>query len=353
MTPEERDGTSKRWRRLSSRWMTPAELWRANVQRWVDAGIVTPAQGDEILSAQCGDEPGRIVSDTLSRSQELIAYGVLLIVAASAVLYVGHFWQTMGRGGHLSVALLVAVDALIVGDSVVRLAGGSARRLGGLLWLVATIAVATSVSDVMGTGEGQHALRLLVIGLSVLVSSVLLWRNRNRPLQFLSAVTGLILTLSGLAAVGRIHVSSTQLALVLWLCALGVALASLRWLRPAITALVVAEVAGCVGAFSLSFPHHFVGVVLGLVTTVAAAALGAILERSLIIVLGVLGFFMFDIRGFSIYLRSSDAALGAGVLGLLVVCVAIWYAANHKERDARANDMRALVDVDGELSVSS
>ena len=71
------------------------------------------------------------------------------------------------------------------------------------------------------------------------------------------------------------------------------------------------------------------------------------------IVLGVLGFFMFDIRGFSIYLRSSDAALGAGVLGLLVVCVAIWYAANHKERDARANDMRALVDVDGELSVSS
>ena len=337
------------------RWTTPAEQWRANVQRWVDAGIVTQAQGDEILSMQRGDAPvDSSAPEVLSRSQELLSYCALLVLALSAILFLSHYWASIGRSGHLSVALLVAADALIVGSTVVALGGGGARRLGGLLWLIATLGVATSVSDVMGTGaQHHHGLGPLVVGVTVLLTSVFLWRNQNRPLQFLSAVTGFILTLSGIATVGRVHATPTQLALFVWLCALVVGLASLRMIRPALTALVVAEVGCCVGALSLSFPHHLGGIALGIVTTVLAVALGVVLERPLVVAIGGLGFFMFDIRAFSIYLRSSNAALGAGVLGLIIVCVGLWHAAHTVALERRGARIRVPTTVDNELLVSS
>jgi hypothetical protein len=355
MTPENRDDRGARRRRLIDRWTTPAEQWRVNVQRWVDAGIVTQVQGDEILSMQRSEAPvDPSPPDVLSRSQEFLSYCVLLVIAMSAILFLNHYWASIGRSGHLSVALLVATDALIVGSTIVALGGGGARRLGGLLWLIATVGVATSASDVMGPGAQQHpGLRLLVVGLTVLLTSVLLWRNQNRPLQFLSAVTGFILTLSGIATMGRVHATPTQLALFIWLCALAIGLASLQMIRPALTALVVAEVGCCVGALSLSFPHHLGGVVLGIVTTVLAVALGVVLERPLVIVTGALGFFMFDIRAFSIYLKSSNAALGAGVLGLIIVCVGLWHAAHTVVRERRGARSCVQTTVDNEMLASS
>jgi hypothetical protein len=107
-------------------------------------------------------------------------------------------------------------------------------------------------------------------------------------------------------------------------------------IRPAITALVVGLFGCSVAAFSLSFPHHLVGVVLGIVTAVAATVVGVVIERPLVIALGGLGFFMFDIRGFSIYLRSSSAAAGAGVLGLLIAVLGLSHAAQTLTRERRA-----------------
>jgi hypothetical protein len=206
----------------------------------------------------------------------------------------------------------------------------------------------------MGLGAlHHHGLGLLVVGLTLLLMSALLWRNQNRPLQFLSAATGFILTLSGVATMGRVHATPTQLALFIWLCALALGLASLQILRPALTALVVAEVGCCVGALSLSFPHHLGGVALGIVTTALAVALGVVLERPLVIVIGGLGFFMFDIRAFSIYLRSSNAALGAGVLGLIIVCVGLWHAAHTEVLERRRARVRVQTTIDNELLASS
>jgi hypothetical protein len=354
MTPEERHDRSVRWRRLIERWTTPAERWRANVQRWVDAGIVTRAQGDEILAAQRGDTSVELsTSKHLSRFQEFLAYGLILVLSLSAVLYLHHYWATMGRYGHLSVAVLVAADALIVGYAFVSL-GGGARRLGGFLWLVATMGVVTSVSDVMGTGaRHHHGLGLLVVGATLLVTSVLLWRNQDRPLQFLSTVAGFTLTLSGVATVARVHATPTQLALFVWLCGLAIGLASLQLIRPALTALVMSEVGCSVGALSLTFAHHLEGVALGIATTVLAVGLGVVLEYPLAVVLGGLGFFMFDIRAFSIYLRSSDAALGAGVLGLIIVCVGLWQATHTMTSERRGALDRTPTTVDDELLASS
>lgn len=354
MTPEERDEQGVRRRRIMERWSTPAEQWRSNVQRWVDAGIVTQGQGDEILSMEQSDAPAQPSSfDVIALTPELLSYGLLLVLATSATLFLSHYWANIGRGGHLSVALLVAVDALAVGWTIDTLSGGGARRLGGLLWLIATVEVATAVSDVMGTGATHPGLRVLVVGFTLLLTSVVLWRNQNRPLQFLSAVTGFMLTVSGIATLSEVHPTPTQLAVFVWLCGFTIGVASLKLLRPAFTALVVAEVGCCVGALSLSFPHQLDGVTLGIVTTVLAVVLGFILVRPLVIVLGVLGFFGFDIRVFSIYLKSPNAALGAGVLGLLVVIVGLWHAAHTAVRERREARVGEATTADNELWVSS
>jgi hypothetical protein len=237
-----------------------------------------------------------------------------------------------------------------VGATLISLANAAERRLGGLLWLIATIAFATLTSDVMWAGPRGHlGPRLLVVGLTVLITSVLLWRNQNRPLQFLSAVTGFILTVCGGASVARVHVSSTELALFTVLCALALAVSSLLKLRPALTALVVAEIGCGVGSLALSFPHPLGGVVLGLVSSVVAVAVGIVVVRPLPVVLGALGFFMFDIRAFSIYLRSSNSAIGAGVLGLIVVCAGLWHAAHTEVRERRELSTRVPATLDQEL----
>jgi hypothetical protein len=44
---------------------------------------------------------------------------------------------------------------------------------------------------------------------------------------------------------------------------------------------------------------------------------------------------MFDFRIFAIYLRSTDAALGAFVLGLVLVLVALWRAQHATTRASR------------------
>jgi hypothetical protein len=315
----------------------PTDQWRTHVQRWVDSEFVRRVRGDEILTLQPSDpRDAHPQADAITRSQESLSYCLFLLLLVSADLFLSPYWAAIGRAGHVTVALLVGSDALIVGASLITLWGAPARRLGGLLWLIATVAFATLTADVLWTGPREHpGLHLMVVGLTVLITSVLLWRNQNRPLQFLSAVTGFILTVCGIATAGRVHVSASGLALIVVLCALALAVAGLRTLRPAPTALVVAEIGCSVGSLALSFPHPLVGVVLGLVTTVVAVALGVVLVRPLLVVLGALGFFMFDIRAFSIYLRSSNSAIGAGVLGLIIVCAGLWHAVHTEVRERR------------------
>ena len=354
MNPDERQEGASRWRRLVERWTTPGDQWRTSVARWVDSGIVTRAHGDEILSLQRGDVANdRTDPDALSASHEILSYCFLLVLGISSTLFLGHYWMSMGRGGHVSVALLVSADTLIVGATIVELTGPSARRLGGLLWLIGTIGVATSVSDIVTTGAQEIGPRLIFVGLATLVTSVLLWRNQNRPLQFLSAVVGLLLTLCGLATVSRMHITTTQLALFLWLCGFTLGLLSWRLIRPAGTALVVSMLGCSVAALSLSFPHHLAGLALGLMASIAGVALGVVLERPFVLVLGVLGFFMFDIRAFTLYLRSANAALGAAVIGIVIMLVGLWHGAHTLARERDDNRLHAPSAADNELIASS
>ncbi|MEO9180505.1 MAG: DUF2157 domain-containing protein, partial [Acidimicrobiales bacterium] len=326
-------GTNER-RRPTIRWNEPVDEWRHKVQQWVDAGIVTPSQAQEILKiedrdvSRSGTPTSRADSARgVSPLAELAWYLAILLVAACATFFVGHFWSQLGVAGHLSIGLVIGVVGLCAGVVVRQMGDDGAQRLGSFLWLFGTGGVAIAMSAAIDrAGRHDRGLSLLAVGLAVLLLSGALWRNRERPLQFLSAIVGLTLTLSGAGVVGHLQATSSEISLVVWFTAMAIGLMSLQMLRPALTGLVVAEFGTLVGAFALSFPNHVAGVALGLISAIAAVVVGLTLERPGIIVVGAIGFFMFDIRVFTLYLRSEDVALGAFVTGLAVVSVALWRA---------------------------
>jgi hypothetical protein len=307
-------------------------MWRAKVQRWVDAGIVSSSQGEEILALEKLDSGGPALRDEASAPVwspivELVSYLGLIVVGLSAALLLGHYWGRVGIAGHVSVAFMITFAGLLGGFVVAQIGNAGARRLGGFLRLVGTVGAAMATAVIVGpVADSHHGLKLLYVGVVVLAVSASLWRNLDRSLQFMSTILGLVLTLSALGTVAHLDATSTEVALFVWLLAMAVGLMSLQMLRPAHTALLVAILGSFVGALALSFPNHLAGVLLGIVSTLCAVGIGFVLERPPIIVCGAIGFFMFDFRIFSIYLRSTHAALGAFLLGMVLVCVALWRA---------------------------
>jgi hypothetical protein len=320
--------------RPTIRWSEPADEWRRKVQQWVDAGIVTSNQAQEILKIEDRDIPRSGVDINragvargLSPLAELASYLGVLLVAACTTMFVGHFWSQLGTAGHLSIGLVIGVVGLCAGVVVRQIGDVGALRLGSFLWLLGTGGLAIATAAVIDRiGHHDAGLSLLTVGLAVLLVSVALWRNQDRPLQFLSAMIGLTLTVCGVGVLGHLHATSSEIALVVWFSAMAIGLMSLQMLRPALTGLVVAEFGSLIGAFALSFPNHLAGAALGLVSSIAAVVVGLALERPPIIVVGAVGFFMFDIRVFTLYLRSEGMALAAFVIGLSVVIVALWRA---------------------------
>jgi hypothetical protein len=270
-------------------------------------------------------------------------------VGFASVLFLGNYWNRLGVAGHTCAAVLFAVAGLFGGVVVGQYGDAGARRLSGFLQLIGTAGAAMMTAVIIGPAAvGHHGLTLLCVGVVVLALSAALWRNRDRPLQFLSTLLGVALTLGAIDTVARLHPTPSEAALFAWFSAIALGLMSLQMLRPARTGIVVAEIGSFVGAFALSFPNHLGGVLLGVVSALCAVGIGFVLERPPIIVIGALGFFMFDFRAFAVYLHSASTALGAFILGLALVVVALlWtrYAARQESREVETrSDLSVTVE---------
>jgi hypothetical protein len=332
-------------------WTAPADEWRTKVQRWVDAGIVSSSQGEDILGVEEFESPSHASHDTAIRPVltpfvEFVSYFAVVVVGLGSALFLGHYWSRIGAAGRVSVSLMVTIVGLLGGYVVAQIGDVRSRRVSGFLRLVGTAGAAMAAAVIVGPEAQNHrGLTMLCVGIVALVLSAVLWRNLDRSLQFLSTILGLVITLGAVESVAHLHATSTEVALLVWFLAIAVGLMSLQMLRPALTALLVAEVGSFVGALALSFPNHLAGVLLGLVSALCAAGVGFALERPPIIVIGAVGFFMFDFRIFSIYLRSTDAALGAFVLGLALVFIALCRAMMIERRE-RSPLMEVHVDAE-------
>ena len=337
-------------KRAARRWAEPAEQWRTNVQRWVDAGIVSSEQGEEILAMESVEGPPSTTNDSsrpaLSRVLEVASYLGVIVVGFGSVLFLGNSWDRLGVAGHVCAALLFSLAGLVGGFVVAQFGDAGARRLSGFLQLIGTAGVAMMTAVIVGPAAvGHHGLTSLCVGVVVLALSAVLWRNRDRPLQFLSTLLGVALTLGALDTVAKLHPTSSEVALFVWFSAISVGLMSLQMLRPARTGIVVAEIGSFVGAFALSFPNHLGGVLLGLFSALCATGIGFVLERPPIIVIGAIGFFMFDFRLFAVYLHSASTALGAFILGLALIVVALIWARQAALRESRSRGVETRPEV--------
>ena len=81
------------------------------------------------------------------------------------------------------------------------------------------------------------------------------------------------------------------------------------------------------------------------VSALCAVGIGFVLERPPIIVIGALGFFMFDFRAFAVYLHSASTALGAFILGLALIVVALLWTRHAARQESREVETRSDVSV--------
>lgn len=306
--------------------------WRLWVERWVEAGLLSFVQADRIAALET--VPGPTVaagreSPTrgISPSIELIAYFGILLVAVSAYVFISRVWMGMALGWRLVLALGVALVGLAGGRALGRLDGPGARRLAGLAWLFGT----GGVSAIVGLGVdrlGRHRPEITAfsVGVAILAISIALWRNRDRPLQFLSFVGGAVIVAISAIVLADGHPSAQVRELFAWSAAILLGLLGVRRLRPTGEVLIVSEIAAIVAAIAISFSDHVWGIVLGLLTTTAATALGLFLQRAPVAVVGALGYFMVIIRVFAVYLRGTVAILGALWIGVALIVIALWRA---------------------------
>ena len=308
---------------------------RNEAQRWVAVGIVSPEQADAIVRLEAGDGGGAPAPewhvpaprDRLPLIAELISYLGIILVSASGALIIRRFWADLHVGGRLAVGVGVAAVGLVGGAVVSRLGDPGARRLGSFLWLCGTAGVGL-VAGVAADTAGNHDQHTTVLcaGLAVLGVSVALWRNLDRPLQFLSTLVGAVMVTVGLGLVMHVSLTALEAGVIVWCAA--VVLALLGWrrvLHPGPTVLIVGELGTLWGAVTIANSYTAFGLSLGASSAAAGVGLGLTLKRLPLVVVGILGFLGFLGGILGRYLHGPTAALGVFVVGIVLVFLAIRY----------------------------
>jgi hypothetical protein len=301
----------------------------ADVARWVEAGILTGDQGERILQLEEGrSAPAATTLVTpvrrLTPVIELVSYLGIVLVAASGGVFVGREWNAIGVAGRIGVGLLVALIGLLGGRVVMTIDDPGARRLGGFLWLCGTggLAMATAVSiDRLSGGNGQ--LNVMSTGLVVLTLSVALWRNLDRPLQFITSVGGLGMSVGGLVAWMGWRPSAAVIGMVVWVASLGLGVLGLKVLHPSDIVLFAAELGVLYSPMAVVASSQSLGLLLGIASAGGAVAAGLAMKRNAMVAVGVIGFFIYTVQMLTFYLHGPGTILAAFLIGATLVVIAI------------------------------
>jgi hypothetical protein len=292
-----------------------------HVKEWIREGIVTSEQGGKILAAE---EAPPVTPRRLSLGAEFAIYlGVVLVVASGGV-FVSRIWQDIALGGRVGVGALVAVVGLAGGRLLTRMDEPGTTRLGWFLWFCGTAGVAMTtalLADRIDHGNGPTT--MLWAGLLVAATSVALWRNLDRPLQFLSSVAGVVISAVAAVNVLHWHVSALTGGLVLWGASAALALLGATVVRPGLLAVLVGQFGTATGAMAIMTGQQATGLTLGLLAAVAGVAYGVRSHNPLVTGVGVTEFFIMTVRLLTIYLRGPIATLVSFLIGVALVVVTI------------------------------
>jgi hypothetical protein len=181
-----------------------------DLDRWIRAGLISDQQRSAILAHErtlMAPEPGVAVPVAPDRPRripavaEALGYlgGMLAVVGLG--LIVSRYWPDMATAGRLAMSGATALALVAAGALAREQADPALARLRWFLWLAATAATAlfAGVVTVDGLDAAPETVALACGGAVALLSG-LLWRGRERPLQQLTFLGGLVVTTGALVS---------------------------------------------------------------------------------------------------------------------------------------------------------
>jgi len=291
------------------------------ISNWVEAGLISSDQAGAIRHFEDGNPLQG--SSQIPLAVEAAAYIGCVLALMGGFAVVGPHWETLALAARLAIGGAVAAVGFGAGRWLVGKGDAATSRLGSFLWVVGAGGVAMAATVIMSEIDlRSEAWIPLVVGLVVLTTGLLLWRNLDRPLQLLTAAFG----------VGLVVVSAGQLmsapgwAVGTVFVVLGggfSALAGAKWISPPLTSLAVGWFSAYGGSFMLMDSNDHFGAIMALAVATMALVF-ALKERLMpLLVLGVVG----SLIAMEVLLLTTFtgpvASLIVALLGLAIVVVAI------------------------------
>jgi uncharacterized membrane protein len=269
---------------------------RRQLDQWREQGLIDEATATSIWDYEVARMPA---ASRLPMAAEAVGYVGAALVIAAAAIFVGRRWDDLVVSGRILVLLVPALGAAFAGWRVGLVRDRAFERMGSVLWVLATAALAGALTvvfvDVVHDGDApEHGGLLFVAGIAgVWAVTAYLWRRL--PLQLL--VVFLATLLSALGVVNAIEPRGDGYSSIVWGAV--VMIVGVAWLAVGIDGRVVpSEVGRFLGPVTLLVGGQVVrpeaetlSLWLGLAAAATIMAVGVWRADVLVLLVGTAGLF--------------------------------------------------------------
>ena len=164
-----------------------------HLDEWVAAGLVDDDQRHAIEDYECERDPAldEVAPRRLSIGAEVAAYIGGVLALTGGVAAVGESWEDWTFAARLALAGALVVVGLGIGQWLFRFGEAGTDRVAGFVMTLGVGGVALAAGLIVDEVRPRSGAWIpWWVGSTVLVVSLLLWRNRNRPMQLVTAIVG-------------------------------------------------------------------------------------------------------------------------------------------------------------------
>ncbi len=105
------------------------------VKHWVEEGVISPQQGEQIMSEET--EPNQVTKPRGSLMAEALAYVGGMLVLLTVIIIATIYWPSPTLAGRTSIAGCAAIATLLAGALLPDSMGAAKVRLRAVLWALA------------------------------------------------------------------------------------------------------------------------------------------------------------------------------------------------------------------------
>ncbi len=264
----------------------------------------------------------------VSLLDETVAYVGASLILAGGGIAVGQAWADFSEWDRVAIFGGAAMFFLAVGLLVLRVDETAIQRMIGMVWLIsAACAGAAAGIAAHEVHDSSGAVTALVIGLTIMTWSGLLWVVRRRELQLVGMFAGLIIAVCALIITIAGH-AEPRLAIALGLWALGIGWVIVGWKypQPLWTTVPLGTVIALAGPSLAVWDHGWV-YALAIATAAAAMAASIAVRSTLLLTAGTLALFGYITAAVVRYFHGSlGLPATLAICGVLLISLAVMIA---------------------------